>query len=703
MSDDPLEDPGDDPRSRYFDRGAFVTSVAGVVAAAREQSSSSVFGLIGEWGSGKTTIISSLLTQLRASGWRTHQFNPWLYSDATSLQWGFFSELRAAVPPGDKWNDTRANLDQLRNTVVPMARLASFLGTDLGGAAADLLNPEKASAVKLRRKVRAQLEGMITPVLVVVDDLDRLTASELLEVFKLVRFVGRIPNVYYLLCYDEKTLIDMLEKTDLVGESNERRALHYLEKIVQLRFDIPPLRSDLVEELFEQAVRALAERNKLDLNGTPERRLIELISTGLLDRLTTPRAIKHLFAQLEAFLPAVGTEVDLVDFILLSWIRTFEPALYGLIRKNRKFLLTGDVGFVLDDKAALELRKAALTGMLSEAGIHPTHQSETTTVLQELFPAVRRIQNGQSTAYLPDGDARRLSDDHYFDRYFQFGVPTDDLPDATVRVALEDLTDAASPELQVVEEHLVSNAPRTISKLQRERDKSTEQSLSIARWALRVHAGLPRQNGWFAPRERLTSFLSEVVVDMEKSDAELIVKEAVQADVETCYMILDTIRLLCARQMGNGRDVADWNLRGRDLNTVALPLLPAAVATHGREDVFDLDTDFFSLLVAWQALDTEGPQKFIQEQLASGTWSTIDVLARLVTTSVAIGSPEGTRSYITGFDAKWVGQFVDLQAARAKLRAEIEEGVDLPPEHTLEATPEARRTYVLAWLKAFPD
>ncbi len=47
----------------------------------------------------------------------------------------------------------------------------------------------------------------------ILDDLDRLTAEELMQVFKLVRLVGRLPYVYYLLGYDEQTLVDLI-KTD---------------------------------------------------------------------------------------------------------------------------------------------------------------------------------------------------------------------------------------------------------------------------------------------------------------------------------------------------------------------------------------------------------------------------------------------------------------------------------------------------------
>ena len=74
----------------------------------------------------------------------------------------------------------------------------------------------------------------------VLDDIDRLHAEELLMVFKLVRLVGRLPNVYYLLAYDEATVLAVITNTKLAGNDMDR-ARRYLEKMVQLRLVVPPI------------------------------------------------------------------------------------------------------------------------------------------------------------------------------------------------------------------------------------------------------------------------------------------------------------------------------------------------------------------------------------------------------------------------------------------------------------------------------
>jgi hypothetical protein len=97
------------------------------------------------------------------------------------------------------------------------------------------------SPEKLRAEAADGLAGLEHPILVVLDDLDRLDPDELLFTFKLVRMLGRLPNVYYLIAYDEDTLLDILRRTDLVGDA-PGRAQQYLEKMVQVRLDVPPAR-----------------------------------------------------------------------------------------------------------------------------------------------------------------------------------------------------------------------------------------------------------------------------------------------------------------------------------------------------------------------------------------------------------------------------------------------------------------------------
>ena len=702
MSDDPLDEPRDDPRWRYFDRTAFVSTISEAINRARSQSTSSVFGLIGSWGSGKSTVITSLSRHLKDSNWRVHHFNPWLYSDADSLKWGFFSDLRGAVPAGDQWNDARKNLGLLRDAVIPLAALANVFGPDFGSAAKHLFDPNRLSATKMRDKVAEQLEGLLRPVLIVLDDLDRLSSAELLEVFKLVRFTGRLPNVYYLLCYDEHTLVDLLEKTDLVGERNDRRALDYLEKIVQLRFDIPPLREDLVEELFEIALNGVVQKSGGFIAREDESRLVELQRSGLVGRLTTPRAIRHLFAQLEAFLPSVLPEVNLVDFVLVTWVRTFEPGLYAQLQTERAFLLHGNTEFEFDKKKALEVRKQRLADILSRAKVAGANLDTVQAVLQALFPIVRKTVQEQDYSGSSGPGSQRISDEYYFDRYFNFGVPNDDLPDATVRDALGELTATADEgsTQEKVEAHLRSHPRRTIQKLDRERERNPEQSAALVHWSLQMFSDLPEQHGWGAPRDLLTQFLAELLSDADEGQYPIFSSAAFGGGTETAYMLLDASRTLVGRSLGDGNEIKRWNARGELLQGLALRELPSFLEGLTARPILEIEGYARSLFVLLGILDPSGAKALVERRIEQNIWVSLDVVAFLVGSSVPSGSGPDVTPSISELDPAWINTFIDLEKARLEAAQQIDTADNLSELHRADATPSNRRAYVLAWFKA---
>lgn len=167
-----------------------------------------------------------------------------------------------------------------------------------------------------------------------MDDLDRLTPDELLLVFKLVRLVGHLPNVYYLISFDEQTLLDVLRRSDLVGDS-EPRAREFLEKIVQVRLDLPAFRERNADVLVDRSLTAVLHSHELTMMPNEQRRFSEAYFRHLQGRLRTPRAIKRFFGQVDATLGSLAGNVDLVDFLLVTFLRTSEPGAYRVLGRHR--------------------------------------------------------------------------------------------------------------------------------------------------------------------------------------------------------------------------------------------------------------------------------------------------------------------------------------------------------------------------------
>lgn len=82
-ADDPTRNQAEDK----LNRAAFAKSIAKLVASVGSWESSVVFGLTGPWGSGKTSLINTIVEALATSHaeWGVAPFTPWASGDVDGL------------------------------------------------------------------------------------------------------------------------------------------------------------------------------------------------------------------------------------------------------------------------------------------------------------------------------------------------------------------------------------------------------------------------------------------------------------------------------------------------------------------------------------------------------------------------------------------------------------------------------------------
>jgi predicted KAP-like P-loop ATPase len=129
---------------------------------------------------------------------------------------------------GSTWIFSRAISTALAIAVLVIATLALFTG--VVNASIKFLEAGTDIGVKSLSEVKDELANDLkklkAPILVVLDDLDRLTPTEILEVFQLIKANGDFPNIIYLILCDRTVVEDHISKA-LNVEGRD-----YLEKIV---------------------------------------------------------------------------------------------------------------------------------------------------------------------------------------------------------------------------------------------------------------------------------------------------------------------------------------------------------------------------------------------------------------------------------------------------------------------------------------
>lgn len=434
LHDEPISHANED----QFRRDALASRVASVLETISDDGGSSVVAIVGPWGSGKTSLLSLVREHLEdSSSTRTVQFNPWMVASVESLLQDFFSTLLTGIEGGgDDERRTRARelVAKYGRAASPLLKVVPVAGTALAAAGEVAAQfAASPSLAQLRQEAEEGLASLNQPVVVVVDDIDRLQGDELLTLFKLIRLVGRLPNVHYLLAFDDETVTDVLTGQHITAGAPQR-ALNFLEKIVQVRVDIPPLHNTDIDALVEEGcARAFSEANVV-LTHSEQQRLTEIYERLLRPRLRQPRQIKRLFVQLEATLPLVAGEVNVLDFLLLTFIRVTYPALYGKLAQSGDVLTYSlSTAFKLRHTKREE-RRAQWELFVAEPGVED--EQGVLSLLAELFPVIDDAIRGRQPMDAAFSAERRIGAPEYFDRYFQLGVPPGDVPDARIASAL---------------------------------------------------------------------------------------------------------------------------------------------------------------------------------------------------------------------------------------------------------------------------
>jgi len=321
-----------------------------------------VVGLTGSWGSGKSSVISLVTEEIR----RRHGkkvalvvFNPWQASGENALLTELVHDLIDAVNP---LTDNPIDKGKLLLALRYGGRAAGAIPV-LGRTIADTLSAvekdiaERYSVSALRGELKKELEKFCHPIVVLIDEIDRLDDAEVRLIAKIVKAVLDFEGVSYLLAYDRERVAFAL------GQGSLERGEAYLEKIVQLQVPLPALsRAELRTSLFDLLTAGGVFNQQLPRWRT-DTRLNEVVDYLTEKTLATIRDVKRLAATFNATARLVGSEIDPIDLLAFVALRLRVPEIDRLILDRVDILKLveeetdaywGDAGRVAADIALVE-------------------------------------------------------------------------------------------------------------------------------------------------------------------------------------------------------------------------------------------------------------------------------------------------------------------------------------------------------------
>jgi predicted KAP-like P-loop ATPase len=391
-----------------------------------------VMAINGPWGSGKSSLLNLIKFELQTVYEYDCpiivEFNPWWFNGRDQLAAQFLSlfstKLRNESAGLLKIGELMAEYSGALSKAVALSTGTPWIDVPVNGLL-KLFRRKPKDVPQLKAEISKLLRSSSRRILFTVDDLDRLTPEEILEVFKVVKALADFPNVIYLLSFDKVAVAHALSKSLGIDGAG------YLEKIVQASFALPAVGSSLLQ-------RKLFSDLELILQAVPS---TEFDSTywgnvyfdGLNHFISKPRDIVRVTNALAVTYPPVAGEVNPVDYIALEFLRVFQPVAYSTIRENKDMfvgVLAREGG--RDDVTAFHQNWLA--------SLNERDRAPVTALVKRIFPKVQSAigRMGYGSEFLPIWrNAMRACSPQLFDIYFQFGVPDDHLRQSELTKLLE--------------------------------------------------------------------------------------------------------------------------------------------------------------------------------------------------------------------------------------------------------------------------
>ncbi|GAB4520914.1 MAG: KAP family P-loop domain protein [Haliangiales bacterium] len=424
-ADEPIRSSDDDQlaRGRLID-------VIGRHILTMDVPDSVVIALNAPWGAGKSSFLNLLEARLVPEETvETNskkppiviRFNPWHYGSVEQLVRMFFAALAHGIG--------KAGREELGKKIGKLLHAAGAIASAFSSGAGSALKDagKTLKAEKGLPELKAELDKLLPDldqrIVVFIDDIDRLERDVLRLLFRMVRLNADFPNVTYVLAFDRSVVERNLD------EENGIRGRDYLEKIIQVSFDIPEPEAETIHRiLFAEMDTVL---NSLETRPLDKHRWGNVFHSGFKEHFRTIRQIKRYSNGLRLTLAPIAQEVNLVDFLAIELIRVFHPEVYRGIVQGKDMLVTKRTES--RDSVPTEQLRDWTEALCRKAS--PGFEDDIRKLLLELFPKLSGAYANTTYGHDYYGEWRktcRVCSPEVFDKFFLLAIPSGEISEVEI-------------------------------------------------------------------------------------------------------------------------------------------------------------------------------------------------------------------------------------------------------------------------------
>lgn len=368
-------------------------------------------GILSPWGYGKTSFLNLVKDELKRYGTICIDFSPWTYGKENNLIREFFTEVGKHL---------RRYADDLPRDMMEYVHILEKSESTSWLSILLSLGSTGHSLEQQSNLLKQSLQKIDRPIVVFIDDLDRLRGDEVMEILKLIRNAANFSGIKFVAAYDRNYLVEAIKNQNIESASR------YLEKIFQIEYTLPAFEhSRLIEYLNEECDRFIREVDKEELRQIIDGR--GRMKRFVKEELLSMRDVKRYANSLQNSYEKLAGNVVLCDLMNLEILRLMYKPVYDLLSLRWTQVLMEEKGFLRLYESSEEREKNIswsqkvpsfeMNVQLKEMGYSEVEAKHIIRILNFLFPS-----SGLSKVYGAINNKDSIA------RYFYDTIQDYDLP-----------------------------------------------------------------------------------------------------------------------------------------------------------------------------------------------------------------------------------------------------------------------------------
>lgn len=298
IRDWPIEGKNED----IFDLAEEAKKIAGEILSL-DKSKTWSLAITAQWGAGKTSFLNLIKENFSDNDFEFVYFNPRDSKSYQTIQEDFFSLITCVLSKYDSgcssvMKDYMSSLQLIDNRGV-IEKVVSFYR---------IWDKEN-----LKDKLKKSFAHIEKKVLVLIDDFDRLSKEEILEVLKLIDSNAAFTNLVFLTAYDKNQVNKAL------GESNNTDDACFVDKFFNLEFVIPSRPYSYITNYISDNLCNMLDAKAYESSSIKKN--LNDLENILKEYLPTLRDAKRFINQFLMDYRLVRGDVKLYEYVLVQLIK----------------------------------------------------------------------------------------------------------------------------------------------------------------------------------------------------------------------------------------------------------------------------------------------------------------------------------------------------------------------------------------------